>query len=204
MKKNISISILSIFSVCYLLASACFAEEAAEKAAKKSESRWLQGIELLTGFSKANLKDSKAYATVPIIFDFDFDLKPLVKKIGLNPWGLFQFQLEPYISPVSEPRANVEFGTGFILKIGFLPEDSKFQPYIKAGPGMLYTTQHTREQGTQFNFFEYAGVGMHYFFTKNTAFTIEGRYRHLSNSGIKDPNHGINSYFALVGLAYQY
>lgn len=210
MKKFLSLCIVSIFSVSFLFTGACFADEgvkvAAPEPAEKCESgsRWLQGIELLTGFSKGNLKDSKSYSTIPIIFDFDFDLNPLVKKIGINHWGLLQFQLEPSISPVFEPKANVEFGTGFILKIGILPQDSKFQPYVKGGPGLLYTTQHTREQGTQFNFFEYVGVGAHYFFTKNTALTVEGRYRHFSNCGIEDPNHGINSYFALVGLAYQY
>ncbi len=218
MKKNKIICILSILAVCFVLTGVCFADEgvkaAPAQAASSTESApaeqcdnpcWLKGVEFLTGFSKANLKNSKAYETIPLIIDLNFDLKPLVKKIGVNYWGPFQFLLEPSISPVIKPNAtNVEFGTGFILKIGLLPEGSKIQPYIKAGPGLLYTTQHTKEQGTKFNFFEYAGGGVHYFVNKNTAFTIEGRYRHFSNCGIKDPNHGVNSYFALVGVAYQY
>jgi predicted porin len=49
---------------------------------------------------------------------------------------------------------------------------------------------------------EYIGLGLHYFFSKNTAFTMEGRYRHLSNADIKRPKTGINSYFILIGLSY--
>jgi hypothetical protein len=188
-----------LLGLCFL-AGTCFAEQVREE----SRSRCLQSIEFLTGFSKANLRHGGDYTLVPIIVDFDFNLKPLTEKIDFNPPVLFQFQLEPSISPVTESDANVEIGTGFILKIGLLPETSKFQPYIKGGPGIAYTTQHTREQGTQFNFFQYAGMGMHYFFTKDMAFTVEGRYRHLSNCGIRQPNHGINSFFALLGIAYQF
>jgi predicted porin len=69
---------------------------------------------------------------------------------------------------------------------------------------MVYMTNHTPEQSTQFNFISSGGFGAHYFFTKNTALTLEGRIRHLSNAGIKQPNHGINTYLALAGIAYKY
>jgi hypothetical protein len=75
---------------------------------------------------------------------------------------------------------------------------------MKAGAGMVYMTQHTQEQATQFNFIEQGGIGMHYFFRKNTAFTIEGRLRHLSNSGTKHPNQGINTYLAVYGVTYRF
>jgi hypothetical protein len=65
-------------------------------------------------------------------------------------------------------------------------------------------TLHTRQQSTQFNFTEHLGAGMHYFFGKNTAFTLEGRARHLSNASIKEPNKGIDSYFVLAGILYQF
>lgn len=164
----------------------------------------IQAIEFLAGFEKAKLRGKGAYIKSPFIIDIDFDLKNLTEKIGFNPESLLQFQLEPFISPVYDPDANVEIGNGFMIKAGILPESSKIQPYIKAGIGMLYMTQHTREQSTQFNFFETGGVGMHYFLTEKTALTLEYRYRHVSNSGIKDPNHGINSQFALAGLAYRF
>jgi predicted porin len=88
--------------------------------------------------------------------------------------------------------------------MGLVPETWKFQPYFKLGAGLLYMTLHTREQSTQFNFTEQCALGIHYYFTKNTAFTLEGRWRHLSNSGIKHPNHGINTCFINTGVSYKF
>lgn len=190
--KRLFLMLLGIF----LFSVACFADE--------SKTEGIQGIEFLTGFQKGKLHAKGDFIMTPFMVDIDFDLKPLTKKIGINPASLLQFQLEPYISPIYAPDTNVEIGNAFIIKAGILPETSKIQPYVKAGLGMLYMTQATREQSTQFNFFETLGVGMHYFFSKKTAFTLEYRYRHVSNSGIKSPNQGINSQFALLGLAYQF
>ncbi|MCX5707155.1 MAG: acyloxyacyl hydrolase [Candidatus Omnitrophica bacterium] len=164
----------------------------------------LSAIEFRTGFGWGKLHNKKTYKMIPFIVDFDFDLKKLTKKLNFNPRQLLQFQIEPFISPVISPDANIELGTLFLLKIGILPETSKIQPYLKGGAGMVYITQHTREQGSQFNFIEQLGCGIHYFFKKNTALTIEGSYRHLSNCGIKDPNHGINTCFVTTGVTHKF
>ncbi len=163
----------------------------------------LKGIEFLTGFGKANLEEKEHhYQLIPFFVDFDFDLKPLLQKKGINYPGLIQFVEEPFFSYVFEPNDNIEFGNNFLIKIGILPETSKFQPYFKGGLGMVYITQHTREQGTQFNFNEYWGAGLHYFFKKNVAFTVEYRYRHLSNADIGKPNSGIATHFGIFGISY--
>jgi hypothetical protein len=105
----------------------------------------LKGIECFTGFAQAKLKSKGEYNTSPFIVDFDFDLKPLIQKIGLNSSSLIQFQLEPFITPVYQPNSNVEIGNSFLLKIGLLPDNFKFQPYFRGGAGMVYITQHTLE-----------------------------------------------------------
>lgn len=172
--------------------------------ADEAKPKCFEGIEYLSGFAWGKLRAKKSYHLTPFLVDFDFSLKPLAKKLNFNPKQLLQFQIEPFISLVSSPDTNVEAGTSFFLKAGILPHTSKFQPYIKAGLGMVYMTQHTREQSTQFNFIEQGGLGMHYFFRKNTAFTLEGRFRHLSNASIKHPNSGINTYFVVAGISYQF
>ncbi len=172
--------------------------------AQEEKQKFLEGIEFFTGFGWGKLRRKKDYHITPFMVDLDFNLKSLTQKLNFNPSQLLQFQLEPFISFVSQPHANVEIGTSFLLKIGLLPQTSKFQPFILAGPGIVYITQHTREQSTQFNFTEQVGIGMHYFFRKNIAFTLEGRYRHLSNSGIKYPNTGINTQFVIAGISYQF
>ena len=172
--------------------------------AQKEKPKCLEGVEFFTGFGWGKLRWKRDYHLTPFMVDFDLNLKPLTQKLNFNPRQLLQFQIEPFISFVSQPDINVEIGTSFLLKIGILPQTSKLQPFILAGPGMVYMTQHTREQSTQFNFIEQAGMGIHYFFRKNIAFTLEGRFRHLSNSGIKHPNTGINTQFLLAGISYQF
>ena len=174
-------------------------------AVAQDKPRCLKAIELLSGYGKASLKGTQPdYELYPIILALDFDLKPLVKKTGINYPGLVEFQLEPFISPVASPDANVEVGTAFMLKAGILPETSRFQPYIKAGVGMLYMTQHTLEQGTQFNFLQQGCAGAHFYLDKNWAITTDFRFRHVSNAGIDEPNGGINTMFYLLGATYQF
>ncbi len=193
--KKISLFVI-LLTASLLLTQISWAQD------KKSKS--LEGVEFLTGIGWGKVRHKGNYNLTPFIVDFDFDLKPLTQKFNFNPRSLLQFQLEPFISYVSSPDNNIETGTSFLLKAGLLPQSSKFQPFILGGVGIDYMTQHTREQSTQFNFIEQAGIGMHYFFQKNIAFTLEGRYRHLSNAGIKHPNTGINTQFVLTGISYQF
>ncbi len=172
--------------------------------AQKEKLKCLEAVEFLTGFGWGKLRHKEDYHLAPFIVAFDFNLKPLTKKFNFNPSSLLQFQVEPFISFISSPDNNVETGTSFLLKMGLLPQTSKFQPFIFAGLGMVYMTQHTLEQSTQFNFTQQGGVGVHYFIRKNIALTLEGRYRHLSNAGIDHPNTGINTQFVLAGISYQF
>lgn len=168
------------------------------------EGQMLEGIEFLTGYGWGDLKEQKDYHLVPLVVDFDFNFKKITEKIGFNPAIMLQFQVEPFISPIIQPEANVEVGNAFAFKIGLVPETWKVQPYIKMAAGMLYMTQHTYEQGTQFNFIEYGGGGFHWFIKDNVAVTAEYRFRHLSNCGIEEPNSGINTSFGLIGLYYKF
>ncbi len=174
----------------------CWAEE-------KKETK-PQSIEYLSGFGLAKLKKEGNYHIVPFYVAFDYDLKPFSKKMGMNLPGLFQFGVEPFASFVFDPHNNAEIGTNFAVKMGILNEAKAFQPYIKGGVGFVYLTEHVSEQSTQFNFTEYAGLGTHYFFTKNTAFTIEYRFRHISNADIKRPNTGIGTNIWLCGIYYSF
>jgi len=168
------------------------------------EPRLVKGLEFLTGFSKAKLHGQGNYLLYPLIFDVNFDLKQPLEKVGVRPPGLFQFGIEPFVSYVSEPRSDVETGAGFMLKFGILPETSRFQPFGRIGLGVLYMSLDTREQSTKFNFYEQGGVGAHYFLNNNFGLTMECRIRHLSNAGIRQPNHGINNLSYLLGVIYQY
>lgn len=185
-----------ILVITFCTALSCPAEEA--------RPRCFKGVEFLSGWGQANLKTKQDYHFIPFIVSFDFDLKALSQSLKSHFPGLLEFQIEPFLSLVLQPNHNIEAGNMLALKAGVFPETFALQPYIKAGVGGIYTTQHIPEQSTQINFCEYAGGGAHYFFTKNTALNFEFRYRHLSNADLKKPNKGISSYMTLFGLTRRF
>lgn len=196
--KKLSRDIFFILLGLVILSGDCLAQEKGQK------SGIIQRIEIFSGFAEGELEDKGYYDLIPLIVDFDFNVKRLTRKIGFEPSILLQFQVEPFANFAYQPNRNLEVGSSFFLKTGILPDDFVFQPYVKAGIGGIYMTQHATEQATQFNFIESYAAGAHYFFNNNTAFSSEVRFRHLSNAGIRKPNHGINSYFILVGIARKF
>lgn len=192
-----SLIFLALFFLILLLSVPSPAQEPVKQTS-------FEGIELLTGFAWSDTKSSIDYEFIPMIVDLNFNLKPWAKSIGFNPRGQLKFQLESFLCGVTKPNANVEAGNSFALKFGLLPEESKLQPYVKAGLGLLYMSTRTHEQSTKFNFVEYLGLGINYLLSKNTSLALETRFRHLSNANINTPNNGINSYLVLSGINYQF
>lgn len=172
--------------------------------AQEIKKKKFESIEFLTGYSWGELREKEDYEFIPFLVDFNFDLKPFIQRLNIYPKQTVQFQLEPFVSFVSSPGSNLEMGTSFLLKIGLAPEKWKFKPYVKGGVGLVYMTQHTQEQGSQFNFTEQLGLGIQYLLTQNIAFNLEYRRRHLSNASIEQPNKGIESNFILGGLTYRF
>jgi opacity protein-like surface antigen len=80
----------------------------------------------------------------------------------------------------------------------------KFHPYLIGGGGVMYITQHTREQSLQWGFTPQFGTGVTYFLKKNMAVNLEYRRRHFSNASIKQPNSGINADMFMVGFSWFY
>jgi len=199
-KGRLFSGIILVVALVLSLSGFSYAQET--KKAESSSRKPVYALELLTGFGSAKLHEQGRYRMLPFFLDVDFDLKPHLEMAKINYPGIVQFVLEPFISYVYEPRDNIEAGNNFALKIGLLPDTAKLQPYLKGGLGFLFMSQHTREEGGQFNFDEFIGAGFHYFFRKNVAFTMEYRYRHLSNCATSSPNSGINTNFALCGVSY--
>jgi hypothetical protein len=125
----------------------------------------------------------------------------LLSKVWINTKGRADFILEPFVNAISSPASNVEAGSNFLLQYVF-PLNKKFQPYIKGGLGVLYMSQHTLEQSTQYNFLPQGAAGIQYFLKDNLAINLEYRYRHLSNASLKDPNSGIDSNLYLCGVTF--
>jgi hypothetical protein len=195
-KKIIAFYIMLIVLFLAFTADLCLAEEETEA--------YRQKIELLTGFGKAKLQSQGNYYIVPLFVAFNFDLAPGVKKEGIFASRLMQYALEPFVAYAAKPDNNLELGTNVLIKIGLLPEKLKCQPYFKTGLGIIYMTQHLKEQASQLNFNEFGGLGMHYFFNKNAVFTLDYRFRHISNLGIKHPNRGIDTHLGLCSFRIRF
>lgn len=166
--------------------------------------RSLVAIDLFCGFGMGEVSDKDDAHIYPVTVGLDFDLRPWADHINIHPPGLLRLRIEPFFSFLPEPAPNIETGAALLLKIGFLPETSRFQPYFLAGPGIAYMTLQTREQKTQLNFIEYGSLGAHYFLNKHWAVTGECRYRHLSNADLATPNKGMESTFILLGVTYRF
>ncbi|MDP2924548.1 MAG: acyloxyacyl hydrolase [Candidatus Omnitrophota bacterium] len=162
----------------------------------------LEAISVTTGYLDSYLDHTeKNYTGIPLLIGLEFDVKPLISKIGINTKGRVDLILEPFIGAIIEPNNNVEVGSNFLMQYVF-PLNNKFQPYVKGGLGVLYMSQHTREQATQYNFLSQGAAGIQFFIKDNVALNVEYRYRHLSNSSIKAPNSGINSDLYLCGVTF--
>ncbi len=155
---------------------------------------------ILTGFMDGELDKKDDYEVIPFILRFGFDLRPLIKNKSNN---LLEFLVEPFMSAVINPDSNLETGCNFLIK--FAPAITpRFYPYVEGGVGLIYMTQHTREQSTQFNFTQTVGAGITYFIKKDLNLSLGYRYRHLSNASIKSPNKGIDSNSIICGIAFFY
>lgn len=163
----------------------------------------LDAVEVLTGYSKANLKEKSDYQGLPLFVSFDFSL-PFNKDNNSKPTKHnLEFSFEPFFQYISSPDNNLEIGTNFLIKYSFniFP---KITPYFKGGLGFLYMSQHTREQSTQYNFLPQFGGGISFSLNKKTSLLFEYRRRHLSNASLKHPNKGINSNIFLGGLLFKF
>jgi lipid A 3-O-deacylase len=159
---------------------------------------------IFSGWASGKLKHSQGdYEMVPLHFQIGFDITSLLNNINIEPSGRLKFLFEPFFNPILQPNANVEVGNNFMLKYTH-PIIQRFSLIIEGGLGLLYTTQHTFEQGTQFNFSQQFGGGISYNFADNKAISFGYRFRHFSNADIKEPNRGIDMVYILCGVTIFY
>ncbi|MCF7873282.1 MAG: acyloxyacyl hydrolase [Candidatus Omnitrophica bacterium] len=167
------------------------------------ESFALDSVDVLSGYLEANLEEKDEYRAIPLLVGLNFNGNSFFERVGLDLPGRVDFILEPFVNTVVNPDKNIEVGSNFLIKYT-LTLTKKVQPFVKAGAGVVYMSQHTKEQSTQYNFLPQAGGGIQYFFSDRVALNLEYRYRHLSNAGAKHPNSGIDSDLILCGLSFYF
>ncbi len=201
MGRKISCVLVVICMLVVLIVSPVWSGSESTIPEEKSH-KWLREISLLTGYGTASLeKKSADYEVIPILPQFGFDINPLAEKLHIIPRGTIEFITEPIMNVVISPDYNAELGVSLLLRYSDNITE-RIAPFIEGGVGMVYTTQHTHEQGTQYNFLSQIGAGLQCFLNEKFALTGSYRFRHMSNAGITDDNSGINHHFFLVGVSY--
>jgi len=200
---------ISCFSICAV---------ASDLQENKEDEKWsfpyTKEIGIISGYAHGNLEEKGSYKIIPAILRLGFNLdsiglgfsdllRPIARKIDMEPKGFTEFMLELYANTVVSPDSNAEAGCAIFLKYSY-PLTQKIYAYALGGGGVGYISQHTREQSTQWGFTPQIGTGLTYFFREDTALNLEYRYRHFSNADIEKPNDGINVNMFLIGISLFY
>lgn len=195
-KKNICTII--VFILFFLVTNFSYADEQkADLESSNSEgSSHTKEFSIFTGWGSGELKRQDDYNLIPLYFQFGFDIE---KPFG----GKLKFIFEPFLNTIVSPDSNIEIGNDFVLRYSY-PILQKISLYIDFGLGMMFTSQHTYEQSTQFNFTDQGGGGISYALSKNKAINLGYRFRHFSNASIKEPNRGVEMDFILFGVTVSY
>ena len=86
----------------------------------------------------------------------------------------------------------------------FLSPKRKWAPNILAGAGFSYGNWNDlaeREIATEFEFLLHLGAGVE-FYNRANAWSLNYRLFHVSNSGIKRPNIGLNAHVFSLGMRF--
>jgi lipid A 3-O-deacylase len=138
--------------------------------------------------------------------DVDFILKYghfLSEEIG-DSWyrGRHEILVEVPFYYVASPKSAIMTGINFLACWNFTSLSKKVVPYLFAGGGAVYTNLNLpNDLGSKFNGNYQAGVGSHYFLTRNIAIDFNARYHHISNAGTAKPNVPLNSSKVMIGLS---
>lgn len=115
--------------------------------------------------------------------------------------GNWEFRVELFggaqFSPSTEwivgltPHLRYNFATG-----------TRWVPFIDAGVGVTGTGIGAPDLATTFEFNVQGGAGLQYFVANNISISLEARYLHISNAGIKEPNLGLNGVTGMLGITF--
>ncbi|MDO8724275.1 MAG: acyloxyacyl hydrolase [Syntrophales bacterium] len=156
------------------------------------ESAFISGI----GSGKITEGD---YQPVLLMWHLGMDLKKSLPRLEKHR-GSLSFFIETQFNPSHNPDANFEFGIspGFQYRYPFT---EKLSGYLLVSVGPHYMSLVTRDQENGFIFSDAIGGGLYYFLNENFALNLGYRFRHMSNTGLTQPNGGINTNFITFGYA---
>jgi lipid A 3-O-deacylase len=122
--------------------------------------------------------------------------------LGDSHWyrGNLEFVPEFFLGAQYRPHGAYVVGATPLFRYNFV-SDTPWVPFAEAGLGPTLTDIGEPDLSSTFEFNIQAGVGTHYFWKPRQAITLQARFFHLSNAGIKRPNMGLNTGFLMIGIS---
>lgn len=115
--------------------------------------------------------------------------------------GRFEYVLDATPAFVVFQKSNTAYGAGF-SPLGWkwdFATRGKVVPYLELNGGTLFTNKDVPAGTSDVNFTSAAALGMH-LLGKKYAWSLEGRYMHISNAGLASLNPGINTLQVRIGI----
>jgi len=79
---------------------------------------------------------------------------------------------------------------------------TRWIPFVNIGAGVTSTDIEGPDLNGNFEFCPQGGLGTHFLLRDNLALTVQCRALHLSNAGIREPNHGLNTQMFSAGITW--
>lgn len=102
-----------------------------------------------------------------------------------------------------EPSSGYTAGLGLLLRYNFL-FSKQWVPYLEIGGGVGVLDFDLQDQADGLIFYPQAGLGVHYFLTKNMSVDLGWRFHHMSNANTEYPNNSINASLLLLGFSWYF
>lgn len=127
----------------------------------------------------------------------------LTDPIGDGWWrGAVALGVEAAFLGIAEPTSA--YAIGFTPKLSYtFTSFGRLRPYVEGGGGPLWTNFDGRipEQGSDFNFLVWGGMGASWDMTAQWSLTAGLRFSHISNADTDRPNGGLNYLLPFVGVS---
>ena len=129
--------------------------------------------------------------------------KVLTDEIAAGHWygGNLEFWAELFGGAQYDPEWRYLAGITPFIRYNFIT-GGLLVPFIDAGVGPTLTDIEKPDLCGNFQFNIRGGGGVHYFMTKERAWTLQAQYFHLSNAGTRSPNNGLNSLQIELGMEW--
>jgi len=160
------------------------------------------GFVVGAGVAAPHIGDRSAHNLALAKFHYGWMLGGVTAK---DKWyrGNWEVLEELFAGGQSYPKSSYVAGEATMLRYNFAT-GTRWVPFFDAGIGVLATDIGNPDLGTVFEFNGQIGPGINFFWRKNSAVSLQYRFTHYSNAGIKEPNQGVNEHMFYVGVAWYF